>query len=145
MSTLPQVHLPYDDPFDLKTLLYYSSNVDRNSYNELIKLIEECVGADCWALTVDDQIVFNSYPEVHERDHPRSIRQEILEKMIRDSIDSDVHGNLLVHLFRRDKNCANPLATRRIRIYMFREDAWTMNIDYKPIHKVFQVSFSKSK
>jgi len=131
---LPQVNLTYDyHEVDFKTLLYYTSDIDKQSYQQFQKIIQDFVGADCWALTVDDNIVFNSFPE-NEND----IRTEITDDLIRDKIIENPHGSLLVHLIRRNRNA-------RIRIYMFCSYSWTMNIDYKASHKVFQISFSQSQ
>lgn len=136
---LPKVDLPFNyDHYTLKSFLFYTSEIDNQSYHDLIQLIQEFVLADCWALTVDNKVVYKKYQCQSEDLRNKSIRKEILEGMIRTQIISDPHKTLLIHLLRCDKRS-------RIRFYMGYSLPWTMNIDYKPEHRVFQVSFSQSQ
>jgi hypothetical protein len=128
---LPCVDLPYE--YDLRTYLYYSRDIDKQSYKDLENLIKDFIGSDCWAVTIDDDVIFNSYPS-----NKKKIRDSIMEEMIRDKMIENPHENFLVYIHRRRQNA-------KVRIYMFCGHPWTMNIDYKAEHKLFQVSFSQSK
>ena len=139
-NKLPEVNLPYEcDAYDLNTFLFYSSDIDRESYYHLNTLIWDYVGADCWAISVKEvniakeQVVYNSYPCKN-----KSIRKEIVEDLVRNEIIENPHSSLLVHIIRRKQNA-------RIRLFMGQELTTTMNIDYKVNHKVFQISFSQSE
>jgi len=137
IMNLPIVDLPFEHDdmsneyeMDFNTFLYYAPNLDSESYEQLEKLIQTFVGADCWAVTVNNQVLFNSY-------YKKNIRNYILDDMVRDRIIENPHANLLVYLFRRKVDT-------RIRLYMFGGHTWTVNIDFKAKQKVFQVSFSQS-
>lgn len=127
MNTLPQVTIPYD--YEMETYLYY--NFDPQSYETLMGHVKSFVGADCWAITVDKQIVFSNYNQNY-----RSYRQRILDSVVRQEIYDNPHS-LFVHFHREKK----PL---RIRIYMFQKHTWCMNIDYDPKFKLYRISFSRS-
>lgn len=128
---LPKVDLVYDTEIDDIKKEYFFSNTQ--SYQELQNMIKDYVGADCWAITVNDEIVFNSY-----LDNSKHIRRFIEEDVIRDKILEDPHGNLLVYIHRRKANA-------RIRIYMLNIYSWTINIDYVFNEKKFLISYSQSE
>jgi hypothetical protein len=133
----PLVDFPFDNDemsreyeIDFSTYLYYGPTVDSQSYKNLEKLIQNFVGEDCWGLTIDDEVLFNNYQK-------KSIRNIVLDNVVRERIIDNPHVNLLVHIFRGNRDA-------RIRIYMFGGQPWTVNIDFKASHKIFQVSFSQS-
>jgi len=130
---LPEVNLHYTPNFSEEFKKeYYTRDVDKNSYNELEILIKKLVGDDCWAITVDNQIVFDSY-----NDNSKSIRSFIEDDVIRDKILESPHAYLLVHVNRRKTNS-------KIRIYMNYLDTWTVNIEYIVSEEKYCISFSKS-
>lgn len=75
-------------------------------YSKLLKLIQDYVGADCWAFVVNDEILFNAY-----NDESKTFKQIIEEKIIRDKIIENAHS-VLVEVNRRNVNTV-------IEIYMF--------------------------
>jgi hypothetical protein len=99
MNTLPKCDIV---AFPLKP---FSRNVD-GEYTELLKLIQEYVGADCWAFVVNNEILFNSY-----NNDTKSFKEIINEKIIRDKIIENAHS-ILVEINRREVNM-------KIEIYMF--------------------------
>ncbi len=129
MNSLPKVNLPYDG-FISKTMCFYSPDVNKESYETLENLIKGYVGSDCWAVVVDDEILFNNYDRIGMRD-------KIINNQIRDKIIENPHTNLLVNLLRNKKDSL-------IRIYLFGSQSWTLNIEYKNDYKVFELSFYKS-
>ena len=130
---LPKVELPYNPEIDGVNKEYFTSDEDKNSYESLKNMIKDFIGADCWAMSVNDEIIFNNY-----LDNSKSIRAFIEESVIRDKIWKDPHENLLVYIHRRKSNA-------RIRIYMFYITTWTLNIDYVFSEKKFYVSYSQSE
>ena len=127
---LPEVNIPYE--YDLDTYLYYTRDIDMESYLKLTKLVSEFVGSDCWAVSVNDEVLFDSY-----NDHLKSYTKRILEDVVRNQVIEDPHHSIFVHFIRCAKDAD-------MRIYMFRDRPWTMNINYRANCKVFRLSFSKS-
>lgn len=125
---LPKVELErsFDPGFDNVKKEYSMSE-----YQELIEKLKEFIGSDCWGLTVNDDVIFDSY-----LDNSKSIRLFIEEDVIRDKILNDPHGRLLVYLHRRQSNS-------RIRIYMSYTEPWTINIDFVYSDKKFYIYYSK--
>jgi hypothetical protein len=128
---LPKVEHPYEPEIDGVKKEY--DDEDKNSYEAFQNMLKDFISADCWAVTVDDEIIFSGY-----LDPSKSIRSFIEEAVIRDKILEDPHANLLVYLHRRKSNA-------RIRIYMFYTSSWTINIDYNFSEKKFNISYSKSE
>mgnify|MGYP001578383621 CR=1 FL=1 len=102
---------------------------------ELINFIEEHIEADCWALVVDDEIMFNSY------NHKRTLKEIILDDTMRQHISSDVENDLLYNLGR-----TNGTQSRNyIDIYMFGNQSWKVRISCKWVPVLdYQISFYKT-
>ena len=130
---LPQVDLPYEPDFQDIDKEYDTRDINEESYQKLEKVIKYFLEGDCWALTVDNEVVFNSY-----KDNMKTIRSQIEAEMVRDKILESPHGYLLVFLHRRKTNA-------KIRIYMFYEYTWTVNIDYVVSEDKYYISYSQSK
>jgi hypothetical protein len=133
-DSLPNVEIPYDYDCDgeLKSFLFYTPDLDKNSYNELKDWIYEFVCSDCWAMTVNDEVLFNGYST------KLSFKDRMQNEWVRNQILRTPHESLLSHFPFLEKD-------QYIRIYMFREQPWRMNIEYKHKMKCFQVSFSQSQ
>lgn len=130
---LPKVEHPYEpEPNMVNGVQKVYEADDKNSYEAFQNMIKEFVGADCWGMTVNDDVIFDSY-----LDNSKSIRYFIEEDVIRDKIYNNPHESLLVYLHRRKTNA-------RIRIYMFYSQPWTLNIEYVYLEKKFYISYSKS-
>lgn len=130
---LPKVEHPYEPATDIVDGVKKEYDIqDKNSYESFQNMMKSFIGSDCWAVTVNDEVIFDSY-----LDNSKSIRSFIEEDLIRDKILEDPHGSLLVYLHRRRTNA-------RIRIYMFYQDSWTMNIDYVFLEGKCYITYSKS-
>jgi hypothetical protein len=81
---------------------------DDLEYNSLCKFVKEYVNNDCRALTINDEVIFNSYNEL------TSFQGHILEDMLRDQIVKNPHRSLFCPVHRGKKESA-------IRIYMMEE------------------------
>jgi hypothetical protein len=132
MNTLPVVELPYEyESSEFKTLLFYSPELDHKSYKELKEWIKEFVGSDCWALTVNREVLFNFYDE-------STFRKSIEDEWYRNQIIRTPHESILSRFLYDERDYY-------MRIYMFGEHPWTVNIHYKHKMKCFQMSFSQSQ
>lgn len=134
MNCFPQVNIPYDPELNFKSYLYYRMDLDHESYDSLCKIISYYVGEDCWGVSVDNEVLFNSYLTFKNK----SVKKYMNDTLIRDLIINDPHSNLLLPIMRKNQDS-------RIRIYMFGSNCWTINILYKHIYKVYQISFYQSK
>jgi hypothetical protein len=118
--SIPVANIPIKSLMSQEETKFCSGN--SRSYEELLTCIKNYVGADCWAVTVNDEIVFNSYPR---EDKPRSIKEEIENDMIRHAILKNPHSSVLVHIMRRR------LPTT-IKIHMFCINGYVLVINYLP-------------
>ena len=85
--------------------------------NDLYEMIKEYVGADCWAMTVNDEILWNSYNE-----NSMTFKDLILESSIRSIVIDNPH-TLFCKIFHRR-------TPAKIVIYMFGSDSWGIIINY---------------
>jgi hypothetical protein len=133
---LPIVDLPYEwtghegEEFD--TYLYYTNDLDKKSYSKLLKWIKEFLCDDCWAMTINNEVIFNDYPE------DISFTKRIENEWFRNQIYRNPHESLLCHFpfLNKDQN---------IRIYLSGSHPWVVQIHFKHKMKCFQISFQQSK
>ena len=91
---------------------------DDLEYESLCKFVKEYVNADCRALTINDEIIFNSYNEL------TSFKDQIIEDILRDQIVKNPHRSLFcpVHRGKKDKETGELIRKESvIRIYMMEE------------------------
>lgn len=133
---LPLVSYPFTEEdykiYDLDKEHVYSEK--RRNYELLTALITVLTDADCWAITVagdgtKTEILFNNF------DPNRSIRERIIDDTVREKISEDPHKYLLSHV--RDDSL--------VRIYMYTDDTWTLNINYAKADKTYYLSYCKQK
>jgi hypothetical protein len=121
-------------PFTLDDLIEYDCEIrsyttaKMSEYESLCDLISDLVAADCWAVTINDEILFNSY----NRDMP--IKKHIKEELIRDKIIKNPHTAILMHINRKQTNFI-------IKIYMFGQSCWCSSIVYSD--GIYSVKFYK--
>jgi hypothetical protein len=96
--------------FDFDDSLSTSTFVidDDEDYETLCKFVKAYVDADCRALTINDQVIFNSYNNLS------GFQGQILEDILRDQIIKSPHRSLFLPLHRTKKEGV-------IRIYMMEE------------------------
>jgi hypothetical protein len=99
-----------------------------DEYKRLYKTISKCIDSDCWAVSVNEEILFNKYNE-----DLCPIKESIMNNIIRQSISSNPHGNLLVQLFRYKKNAT-------IHIYMHKNNSIIIQLVYNSENGEFNVS-----
>jgi hypothetical protein len=108
----------------------YSLN-DNLQYKELQENISEHIEGDCWAVTVNGEILYNSY-------EPKSYRNKILDSLVRNEITENIHGSLFVELIRNNKD-------GKVVLYMFGIQAtWFMVIYYSAVKELFTVEYYKT-
>ena len=91
---------------------------DDEEYNSLCKFVKTYVNADCRALTINDEVIFNSYNEL------TSFKDQILEGVLRDQIVKNPHRSLFcpVHRGKTNKDTGELIRKESvIRIYMMEE------------------------
>ena len=71
---------------------------DPESYKQFIKEISSYINGDCWAIVVNDEIIYNAY------DTSRSFRQKIIDRAILRDCRTDIHGALLCEINRLSKD-----------------------------------------
>ena len=120
---LPQIE--YDA---LEPSKAYSIN-SKPCYDEFCMEFTECVSGDCHAITVDNEILFNSY-------EPKSIRDSIQDDMIRQNIINNPHG-LFVNLFGKKKDA-------RVMVYMFGNKPWFLGVYFDASKEILRVEYYKS-
>ena len=81
---------------------------DEEEYDLLCKTVKDWINADCRALTINDEIIFNSYNDT------LPFREQILENTLRFEIAKGIHRNLFCMVHRQKKEAI-------IRIYMMEE------------------------
>jgi len=102
---------------------------DKKQYHDFKEEFISYVDADCHAIVVDDEILYNSYIE-------KSVRESIEDDVIRDKITANPHA-LFVNLFRKEKNA-------KVIIYMFGKYPWFVAIYYNAERKLIDVEYYKS-
>ena len=135
MDTL---NLPICDiSMPLKELINIEGKYTIHEILEVNTLITNNVGADCWAVTstiIDNNLVeptevlFNNFKE-----ETLSLKENIMNNIIRDKIINNPHSSLLIQLFCY-KRSAN------IDIYMFGKTPYKIRINYDSDNKIFNIS-----
>ena len=100
---------------------------DDASYESLRSILKEYLEGDCWALQVDSEYIFNSY-----LDNQRTLRENILEQILRSKIIEDPHSHLLVYLHRMGHDA-------EIRIHMFIDNSLIITIQYNAELKLYEI------
>jgi len=122
MEYLPTVLLPMESSV--------KETYTRDDYDALLLLISNCIRGDCYALKVNDEIVWNLY------DPRLSIREYANEKIIRNHIGITIDNiNDFLERLRYNK------VDSTIVIYMFKTNSWTANIHYSAEHRIYTVEY----
>lgn len=90
---------------DCSILSKASPKVYKYELDELSEFIQNLVTADCWAITVDGEELYNAYVK-------KSIKDRFLEEMNRDAIGENAKENLLTLM-------KDPEENHSLDIYMF--------------------------
>ncbi len=107
-----------------------TDDTDNTEYINFCEFIEHVLSGDCWAVKVNDEILFNYFNE-----HEKSYRDRIIDDVIRQELIDDVHSSLLLQLFRKNKDAD-------LIIYMFGNDTWAYKIKFFAETVSFKVSLS---
>ena len=109
--SLPKIE--YNEMHPSKTYAYN----DAEQYEEFQEEFLNYVTGDCHAITLNDEVLYNSYDD-------KSVREQLQEDMIRDKIMDRPHS-LFVKLFRTDEKA-------RVIVYLFGQNPWFVAIHYEP-------------
>ena len=99
-------------------------------HGEFLKELAENISADSWALTVDDEIIFNEYVE-------KTVKEQIMEGVLRNRIADEPH-QLFLDMFRNKKDGT-------VTVYMFGDCPWFLVIHYDAVNNSLIVSQYMSK
>jgi hypothetical protein len=116
--------------YDFKNKEIEVSSDDMALYTNFCEFIEDVLSSDTWAMTVNDDILFNYY-NLEEK----SYVQNVLDDVIRDKLIDNIHSSLFVQLFRKHVDA-------EIKIYMFDTKSWAYIIQYNSENMSFKVSLS---
>ena len=75
------------------------------------------MSGDCHAITVNDEIIINSYEQ-------KSYRERLIDKGIRDQCIDNPHS-LFVELFRKNENA-------HVILYLFGDTPWFIAVYFRP-------------
>lgn len=104
----------------------------------LEKLLVDFIGADCHAMTFNNDVLFNAYPsEVYSDVFEGDIRKDMIGDVIRDRIVDDIRGNLFTYIFNR----SSKKKSASICIYMFQVEPWMIEVTYDPETKEFKLQY----
>jgi hypothetical protein len=123
-NSLPKIEYNEKHP----SVLYYID--DKKQYADFKKEFIDYVSADCHAITLDDEILYNSYND-------KSVRERLQDDMIRDKIMENPHS-LFVNIFRKRRDA-------RVIIYMFGTYPWFIAIYYNSARNLLTVEYYKSQ
>jgi hypothetical protein len=103
---------------------------DSNDYSKFKEEFLEYVSADCHAITLNDEIIYNGYKE-------KSVKETLQEDMIRNMIIENPHS-LFVNIFRKNKDA-------HVIVYMFGNNPWFVAVYYKSDLDILTIEYYKSK
>jgi len=96
-----------------------------NNYKDLLDFVKGYVEADCYQVMVDNETVFHDMNNL-------TIRQNIMEQLIRNQIIADPHRSLFCPMLRKNQ-CFT------VEIYLFQSTPWKIVIDYNFDDKMFHI------
>jgi len=100
------------------------------AYDKFTKEIKDHLENDCWALTINNEVLFNGFAE-------QTFNEFMLDHMKRDALINNVHGALLVKINRENKPVIG-------RIYMCGRDGYVFVFEYKPDTKLYVTYYLKT-
>ena len=121
--------LPKIEYTQLKAPFSYSVD-SKPCYDEFCQEFIACVSGDCHAITVNDEILYNSYES-------KSIRETLQDDMIREKIIENPHS-LFVNLFRKKENA-------HVIIYMLGKTPWFLAVYYHDEMRLLTLEYYKSE
>ncbi len=96
-------------------------------YAALQEEMTDWIEADCWAVCVNGEFLFNSYIK------EKTLCEKLLDKCIRTELRNNVHSALLCELNRSKKHA-------EITIFMFHDMSKTVLVRYDPDANTYTVS-----
>lgn len=117
---------------DCENRLYEFKNIevqsDNLTYLNFCEFIENILSSDCWAVKVNDEILFNYFNE-----REKKYKNKILDDVIRQELIDDIHSSLFIQLYKKNKDAD-------IFIYMFGTDTWAYKISFCAKSLCFTIS-----
>ena len=130
MEYLPVLIMEPIDPTDNIYVTPKTYHVDiTNEYTELLNILTGLLYSDCWAMTVNDEILF-SY------DEPKPHREGVFDDLTRFQIAKNPHRIL--------QKIQAAKTDSRVVLYMFKTGIWFMVIDYSAKDMTLSVQYCKT-
>jgi hypothetical protein len=98
-------------------------------YEAFLERMRELLVGDCFAVTVNDEVVYNRIAQ-------KPIRERILDTVVRDAFMANPHA-IFGPVLDKYQNSI-------IKLYMYSDAPWFVYIVYNPDTEVFRVSYYKS-
>lgn len=99
-------------------------------YGEFLKEFQMYIGGDCHAITLNDEIIYNTYEN-------KSVREILQDGLIRDKIIENPHS-LFVNIIRKSENA-------RVIVYMFGKTPWFLATYYNSVMKMITLEYYNSQ
>lgn len=146
-TDLPVTNKLPEVKFSVKKFDYFpirKCRVDSKKYWKFCEQIQDTIGADCWAMTVQramtdprldqKEIMWNTYREAE-----MTITEITHENLRRNMFIENIHSELLCHIHRSNVNAI-------IQIYMYDDPALLniITINYDPTKKKYTCSFTSN-
>lgn len=120
MTDLPLCTIAHTLPEDIDSVYARDNNEEYQMLNQILK---GYISADCRALIIDGEVIFNSYAN-------RTIKERLIEDGMRRMITENPHRAILCHINRAERPAI-------IEIYMFGGESHKLVISYDPVNKTY--------
>ena len=127
MAGLPIANIPMDSN---KYRADVTSNQNMFGYNKFTDLLQDLIASDCWAITIDDETIINSFAE-------QTVQEFILDSIKREALINNVHRSLLVKINRGNARVVG-------KIYMLGPHGYVFVFEYDPITKIYITYYLKT-
>lgn len=98
------------------------------NYNEVNEFISDTVGADCWAVVIDGEIIYNYYVD-------KSYKERLQDDLYRNLIIENPHSSIFMHMNRDKKE-------HKIELYVFGSNSFKYVITYT-VNQFIQIKMYK--
>lgn len=88
---------------------------DQKQYQDFLGRVQEFIVGDCWAIVINDEILFNSYK-------PMTVKEQIQDNIIRHEL-REYPNTIFIDMIKKKKN-------GRVDIYMYGDTPWFVVIHF---------------
>src|SRR6185437_2505466 len=84
--------------------------------DEIDAVLSDYLSADCWALVVNDEVIYNAYVD-------KTVKENVMEDVMRSHIIKNPHATMLCSLYRQSRDFV-------VRLFMFGTESWEVRLSY---------------